>query len=88
LLALALLAAVALLPRLVRRVKGHRLIDGATLKNRLESGEEIALIDVRTPEEFQGPRGHVAGAIYISIEELPAKVRDLSEIKGKPIVTI
>lgn len=88
LLALALLAAVAILPRLVRRMKGPRFTDPATLKRRLESGEEVAPIDVRTAEEFQGPLGHIAGARNIPIAELSSKIRDLAEIKRKPIVTI
>jgi uncharacterized membrane protein YdjX (TVP38/TMEM64 family) len=88
LLALGLLAAVAFLPRLVRRLKGRRFTDPATLKHRLESGEEVALIDVRSAEEFRGPLGHIAGASNIPIAELSAKIRELTEIKRKPIVTI
>jgi hypothetical protein len=88
LFALALLAAVALLPRLVRRLKGQRFTDAATLKRRLEGGEEVALVDARTPDEFHGPLGHIAGAINIPIAELSAKIGELSEIKRKPIVTI
>ncbi len=87
-LALALLAVVAFLPRLVRMIKGRRFTDAATLKRRLESGEDVALIDVRTPEEFQGPLGHIAGARNIPIAELSAKIRKLIEIKHKPITTI
>jgi uncharacterized membrane protein YdjX (TVP38/TMEM64 family) len=88
LLALALLSAVAFLPRLVRRIKGQRFIDPATLKGRLESGEEVALIDVRSAEEFRGPLGHIAGASNISIAELSTTIRELSQIKRKPIITI
>ena len=87
-LALALLAAVALLPRLVRRVKGQRFTDPATLGRRLESGEEVALIDVRTPEEFRGPLGHIAGASNIPIAELSAKIPELTDVRRRPIVTI
>jgi hypothetical protein len=88
LLALALLAAVAFLPRVVRRVKGRRFTDPAVLKRRLESGEEVALIDVRSAEEFRGPLRRIAGARNISIAELSAKIRELAEIKRKPIITI
>jgi uncharacterized membrane protein YdjX (TVP38/TMEM64 family) len=87
-LALALLAAVAFLPRLVRRVKGQRFTDPATLKGRLESGEEATLIDVRSAEEFRGPLGHIAGASNIPIAELSARIRELTEIKRKPIITV
>jgi uncharacterized membrane protein YdjX (TVP38/TMEM64 family) len=88
LLALALLAAVAFLPRLVRTVKGQRFTDPATLKRRLESGEEVVLIDVRTADEFRGPLGHIAGASNITIVELSVKIRELTEIKRQPIITI
>jgi len=87
-LALALLAVVAFLPRLVRRVKGRRFTDPATLKRRLERSEEVALIDVRSAEEFRGPLGHIAGASNIPIAELSARIRELTEIKRKRIITI
>jgi uncharacterized membrane protein YdjX (TVP38/TMEM64 family) len=86
--ALALLAAVAFLPKLVRRIRRQRFTDSATLQRRLQNGEQAALIDVRSAEEFQGPLGHIAGAINIPIAELSAKIRELTEIKQKPIVTI
>jgi uncharacterized membrane protein YdjX (TVP38/TMEM64 family) len=83
-LALALLAAVAFLPRLVRRARGGRFTEA----DRLQSGEQVTLIDVRTAEEFRGPLGHIAGASNIPIAELSAKIGELSEVKGKPIVAI
>ena len=88
LLALGLLAAVAFLPRLVRRLKGPRFIDAGTLRRRLESGAESVLLDVRTSDEFRGPLGHIAGAINIPIAELRGRIRELSEIKGKPLITV
>jgi 3-mercaptopyruvate sulfurtransferase SseA len=69
-------------------VKGQRFADPEALNLRLGSGEEVALIDVRTPEEFQGPLGHIAGTRNIPIAELSAKIRELTEIKRKPMVTI
>jgi uncharacterized membrane protein YdjX (TVP38/TMEM64 family) len=87
LLALALLAAVAFLPRLVRRLKGQRYTDAASLKSRLENGEEITLLDVRTAEEFHGPLGHLTAAVNVPISELTRGLRAMTVIKG-PIVTI
>jgi hypothetical protein len=87
LLALALLAVVAFLPRLIRRLKGPRFTDAGTLKRRLESGEKVALIDVRSAEEFQGPLGHIAGASNIPIAELSGRLHELTELK-RPIITI
>jgi rhodanese-related sulfurtransferase len=87
LFALALLAVVAFLPRLVRRLRGQRYADAASLKRRLESGENVALVDVRTAEEFRGPLGHIAGATNIPITEISRRLRELTEVKG-PIITI
>jgi uncharacterized membrane protein YdjX (TVP38/TMEM64 family) len=88
LVALALFAAVAFIPRLVRRMRGPRFIDPPTLKTRLESGGEMTLIDVRSAEEFRGPLGHIAGARNIPIAELSAKIRELTQLKRKPIIVI
>lgn len=86
-LPLMLLAVVAFLPRLIRRLRGPRFIDAETLKRRMDRNERVALIDVRTAEEFQGPLGHVAGAINIPIGELRGRLGTLTETKV-PIVTI
>jgi uncharacterized membrane protein YdjX (TVP38/TMEM64 family) len=87
LFALALLAVLAFLPRLVGRLRGQRHADAASLKRRLERGENVALVDVRTAEEFRGPLGHIAGATNIPIAEISGKVSELTDIKG-PIITI
>ncbi len=87
LVALGLLATVAFLPRLVRRFKGPRFIDAAELKRRLEHDDKVALIDVRSAEEFRGPLGHIASAINIPIDELPGRLAELKE-KQEPIITI
>jgi len=81
LLALALLAAVAFLPGLVRRIRRQRFTDPATLQRRLRNGEQMALIDVRSAEEFQGPLGHIAGAINIPVAELSGKIRELTDLR-------
>jgi hypothetical protein len=87
LLALALLATVAFLPRLIQRLKGLHYTDAASLKRRLEDGEAVALVDVRTAEEFQGELGHIADATNIPIAEISERLQELTEIKG-PIITI
>jgi uncharacterized membrane protein YdjX (TVP38/TMEM64 family) len=86
--ALALLAAVALLPRLVRRLKGARFTDADSLKRWLEQGEKTLLIDVRSPEEFRGSPGHISGAINIPITELAEKIPELAAITPAPLIII
>jgi uncharacterized membrane protein YdjX (TVP38/TMEM64 family) len=87
LLALALLAAVAFLPRLVRQLKGQHFTDAASLKRWLDNRDNVTLLDVRTAEEFRGPLGHIAGAANIPIAEVPGRLREVTEVKG-PIITI
>jgi uncharacterized membrane protein YdjX (TVP38/TMEM64 family) len=87
-IALGLLATVGFLPRLIRRLTEQTSIDPTALKHRLENGEEIILIDVRSAEEFRGPLGHIAGARNIPGAELSGKIGELNEMKRSPIVTI
>lgn len=87
-IALALLALVAFLPRLVRRFRSARLIDAESLRQQIEAEAEVCLIDVRTPEEFTGPLGHIAGAINVPLPNLAAEIPALNHLKQKPVVLV
>jgi len=87
-LALALVAAIAFLPRLIRRLKGMGFIDAATLRGRLEAGDKITLTDVRGTDEFEGPLGHIAGARNIPVAELFERIGELAAIPATAVVTI
>jgi hypothetical protein len=57
--------------------------DPADLKRRLDGGEDLYLLDVRTPKELE-EEGAIDGYHHIPIDELEAR---LSEVpKGKPMV--
>ena len=49
------------------REVGVLTIEAGALATRIEAGEPIQLIDVRTPEEFA--EGHLAGAINIPVDQ-------------------
>jgi len=51
-----------------------------------EHAGEVQIVDVREPEEFNGPLGHVPGAVLVPLAKLQEKSRDLG--KAKPIVTV
>ena len=85
---MALLAAVAFLPRLIRRLKGPRFIDPDELKRRLDSREQLGLIDVRTPDEFLGPLGHIGSAENIPVVQLPDEIGKIKEGREKLLVTL
>lgn len=56
------------------------------VKARLEKGEKLFLLDVRTPEEYNGPLGHIEGSKLIPLQELDKKYTELDSLKDKEII--
>ncbi len=88
LLALTLLAVVAFLPRLIGRLRKGPSLTVPELKQRLESGNDILVLDVRTAADFIGEQGHIAGAVNLPLEELPERINEISDYQEKPVVTV
>jgi uncharacterized membrane protein YdjX (TVP38/TMEM64 family)/rhodanese-related sulfurtransferase len=89
LLALGLLAAIALLPRLIRRLRRpFSWIEVGDLKRQFDDGSAVTVIDVRGPDEFIGPLGHIASARNIPIGELPGRLPELAGLEEKSIVLV
>lgn len=89
--ALALLAAVAFLPRFVRRLHGSESAAGeslgaAELKTRLNKGEQILVLDVRPATDYAD--GHVPGATNVPVESLPQRLPDLADWRQRPLAVI
>ena len=59
-------------------------IAAADLKQRLDAGEQIFLLDVRTPEEL-AEHGMIAGSVNIPIDDLAARLAEIP--KDQPVVT-
>ena len=78
LIGLGLLAAIAVLPRLISRLRGSfAWIEADELKQRLDRHEAVTVIDVRGTDEFTGPLGHIASARNIPIAELNSRITEL-----------
>jgi uncharacterized membrane protein YdjX (TVP38/TMEM64 family)/rhodanese-related sulfurtransferase len=88
LLALALLAVVAFLPRLVARLRQRPMIEIAELKSRLEQQGELVVLDVRSPEEYVGELGHVAGSLNIPLDQLPSRLDELGDDPERKIAIV
>ena len=88
LIALALLATAAFLPRLVARLRQRPVLAVEALKRRLDAGEDILLLDVRAPQDFAGTQGHLAGAVHIPLETLPGRIDELGADLERPIALI
>jgi len=88
LLALALLAVVSFLPRLIGNLRKGATIDSPELKQRLDAEEDLLLLDVRTPEDYTGEQGHITGSKLIPLEELELRLDELGDYLEKTVVTI
>ena len=89
LLALGLLAAIALLPRLIGRMRGSfAWIEANELKRRIDGGEAVTIVDVRGTDEFTGTLGHIAAARNIPVAELGSRLGELAGFEQAPLVLV
>jgi uncharacterized membrane protein YdjX (TVP38/TMEM64 family)/rhodanese-related sulfurtransferase len=92
LFALGLLAAIALLPRLVRRLRSDektpRWIAAGELAAGLDEAGGITVVDVRGPNEFAGALGHIRDARNIPVGELPQRLHELGLLRNKRVVLV
>lgn len=87
-LALALLALVAFLPRIIGHFRMGPTMNVTDLHDRLESNAGLVLLDVRSRDDYQGELGHVQNAINIPLEELEARSAELSRFSESPVALI
>jgi rhodanese-related sulfurtransferase len=80
---------IAFLPRLLRRFRPQEpcWIETDELQRRLAAGDPVMLVDVRQPDEFTAPPGHLPGAVNVPLAELAAQTPDLARRK-QPIVVV
>ena len=86
---LAALALVVFAPRLIRRLKQQpvALVCWHDLKASLTGDRRPLIVDVREPNEFDGPLGHIDGAINVPLAQLPAASEDLGAC-APPVVVV
>lgn len=88
LVALALLAALAFLPRLITRLRRAPRLQVSELKQRLDAGSDVLVLDVRSRGDFNGEQGHIDGAVNLPLEELPQRLDELQAYLERPIALI
>lgn len=92
LVALAVLAAIAFLPRLVGRLRGGeertKWIEVEELARMLGDKRAVAVIDVRSPCDFKGPLGHIRAARNLPLAEVQPRLTELAPLKREPIVVV
>lgn len=87
-LAIALLTVIAFLPRVIGAFRQGSMLDVNELRRRLDGGEDILLLDVRTAEDYVGEQGHIAGSRLIPLEELEHRLGEIEDYLEKPVITI
>ena len=85
---IALLAAVAFLPGLVARLRRGPMLEVAALKQHLDAGEDLLLLDVRKPEEFTGELGHIEGARNLPLDSLNERIEELAAWQERPVMLV
>jgi len=90
LIAVMVIAFLRFLPRIKAKMLGIPFVSASDVKNRMDAGEEIIVIDVRTAGEFTGNLGHIEGALNLDSSALASKLADLADklepYKNEPIV--
>lgn len=86
-LAVTLLAAVSLLPSLIRRWRRPGFLKPRQLLAQLSRAAPLVL-DVRSPEEFTGELGHITGAVLVPLPELDSKFGELAPHRTRTIVLV
>ena len=87
-LALALIAVVAFIPRLVGTLRRGPTMDVPTLKERLESDGDLLVLDVRTAEDFIGEQGHIEGAVNIPLEDLQDRMSEVCDYLERTVAIV
>jgi len=56
------------------------------ISKKMESGQRVVILDVRTPQEFAGETGHLEGAIPLPVQDLTMRLDELKPFEKDTIV--
>lgn len=75
-----------------RLMAGVPFVDPKAVKDLIDGGMEVVIIDVRSKEEFKGPLGHIKGALNLAGMELDNRLAaadaQLDSLKTAPIFIV
>jgi len=87
-LALALLAVVAFLPRLIGNLRRGPMMSTNDFKQRLDTNKDLLVLDVRTAEDFVGEQGHIDRAVNIPVEDLQQRMDEIGNYLEQPVAIV
>lgn len=87
--AMAAVFAIRVLPKLLA---GVPFVPPQDLKQQIDAGADVLIVDVREPNEFVGDLGHVPGSVNMPLGELTQKAKtlgqDLDAYKDTPVYVV
>lgn len=87
-LVLAFLAVMGILPRLIGRLRRRPMMDVDVLNQKMDAGEDILLLDVRTSKDYLGEQGHIKNSVLIPVEELEKRLTEIDDFQEKTVMTL
>ena len=88
LMALALLAVVTFIPRVVARWRIGSMLSIEQLREKLELGDKLLLLDVRSADDYIGEQGHIEGSENIPLETLRERLGEIENWREQTIAII
>ena len=88
--ALGLLAVIAFVPRLMKRMRQGKItwIETEELQRQMTGGAALAIVDVRGPDEFVGELGHIPGAVNIPVGDIANRLIEIKALGDKPVIMV
>ena len=88
--ALGLLAVIAFVPRIIKRMRQGKIawIETDELQRQMTDGAALAILDVRGPDEFVGGLGHIPGAVNIPVGDIASRLIEIKALGDKPVIMV
>ena len=71
-----------------KRMRHKPILSVDALKQRLDSGHDVMVLDVRTAKEFASEQGHTSTACNIPLEQLLRRIHELDDYIQRPIAIV
>jgi len=55
------------------------MMDVSELKQRLDAGDDMLILDVRSAEDYNGEQKHIHGSVSLPLEQLDQRIAELEE---------
>ncbi|HVR11232.1 MAG TPA: rhodanese-like domain-containing protein [Thermoanaerobaculia bacterium] len=65
------------------RQSQYRVIGAPVANEIVRDAPDVFILDLRTPEEFQGPKGHLRNALNIPLARLPYRLLEIRSYRGE-----